>query len=512
MTGIPLGGILQGTSNNFSKVMFENDLGISKRDEVEGVSSGPSTIRLKSPENIPLLHNLRQLEVQKSYSFINPQTFKEPILMPAGYIGRISAEFLEDKGIDYAPTNPSPFLQTLNLEGDIASIVTFDSGSAILVTTVLPHGLQDGQYVNLNNTGVTPYNQLGLIISNVTASAFVVQIPFISVGAIGDFNTGFRSPQLFNLHMTHSTNDSPFMDIKSAGAQFTSLIMKDVGVALFTKPGIIRNGVTTVLRSVLFTLTSGGLTLDDCDTVALDKVDYQPITDQITDYDALTIKGPKTRDYIITTNKFQMLHENQTPIHIESSVINAESIQIMNSPDRAILNSVYFNPAGLDQTDPQVITKNNGTRLNSMASAQVGFTNIANPIIATPLAQGVPVLIGGVQFISNNLERATANSAGQLIIKSKVTKKYPITFSGLIERVSGNPTDIGILLVKNGLLDLSATFEVPRSVNPGVIQVSATRDFLLKEDDMIELAVVDFNSTTSDIAISQANYSYSVEA
>ncbi len=170
-----------------------------------------------------------------------------------------------------------------------------------------------------------------------------------------------------------------------------------------------------------------------------------------------------------------------------------------------------MNAASLNETDPKVAAFNNVDTNDSMASAQVGFTNIGTPIVVTITTQDVPVLIGGTQFVSNNLERATATTGGQITNLTEKTKKYPITFSALIEKVAGGSTDIGLLLIKNGSLVLTETFEIPHSVNPGIIQISATRTFELAENDTLDMAVVNF-AGTDNIEVSQANISYSENA
>jgi len=170
-----------------------------------------------------------------------------------------------------------------------------------------------------------------------------------------------------------------------------------------------------------------------------------------------------------------------------------------------------LNAAGLDQTDVRVIGENNVGTNDSMVSAQVGFTNVATPITVSIVTQDVPVLIGGTQFVSDNLERATATTGGEITNLNVKTQRYSITFSALIEKVGGGSTDIGLLLIKNGSLVLTDTFEIPHSVNPGIIQISATRTFELAEIDTLDMAVVNFDGT-ADISVSQANTSYSEKA
>lgn len=170
-----------------------------------------------------------------------------------------------------------------------------------------------------------------------------------------------------------------------------------------------------------------------------------------------------------------------------------------------------MNTASVDSTSTLSLSFDNAPANDSMTTAQVGFTNIATPIVVTITTQDVPVLIGGTQFTSENLERATVTTAGQITNLTKKTKKFPVTFSALIEKAGGGVTDIGLLIIINGALVLTNTFNIPHSVNAGVIQISATRDFELAENDTIELAVVNFDGT-SNINVSQANIVYSIEA
>lgn len=170
-----------------------------------------------------------------------------------------------------------------------------------------------------------------------------------------------------------------------------------------------------------------------------------------------------------------------------------------------------MNTASLDSTSPDSLSFDNDPAPDSMSSAQVGFTNTATPIVVSIVTQDVPVLIGGTQFIAANLERATATTGGQITNLTRKTQNYPITFSALIEKDAGGTTDIGLLLIKNGSLVLTDTFEIPHSVNAGIIQISATRDFELEDGDTLDLAVVNFDGT-NDINVFQANIVYSTKS
>ena len=83
----------------------------------------------------------------------------------------------------------------------------------------------------------------------------------------------------------------------------------------------------------------------------------------------LTIIGSLTRNIIIDSVKFNAINTSQIPVKIDSNVTAAD-ISITNSPDNNVATN-YFDPAGLDQKDPQVFTFNNGLRANSKNVASV---------------------------------------------------------------------------------------------------------------------------------------------
>jgi len=198
-----------------------------------------------------------------------------------------------------------------------------------------------------------------------------------------------------------------------------------------------------------------------------------------------------------------------TVFDIKNTLTANSRIEIVSNTARPA--GIIFDAAGLDQTDPRILSNINIDIEDSMASAQIGFTNITTPIVVTIGIQDVPVIIGGTQFISSELERSSATTGGEITNLSKKTQRYNITFSGLIEKVGGGATDIGLLLIKNGSLVLTNTFEIPHSVNAGIIQISATRILELAENDTVDIAVVNF-SGTADISVSQANIVYAERA
>jgi len=309
MVDVTIGQLLQEASNNFSKTIFENATsGITKRDTVEGFSTGSSVTRIKSPNDIPFVNGFRQLEQNKSYLFLNPMTFTEPILIPAGYVGFLKTTFFEVDGIDYKD-NATPFLNTLNIDGDITGIVSTNGGSAITVTTSAAHGLLDGQYVNISGTGV--YDQFRLLISNASGSVFDIQIPFIS-DVTGLFDTAYSSIQLLDIHFTNSPNNTTLFNLTSIESPTSTFLIQNFSELGFLGPGKIKNGFGLVFNAVVFGSIIDGLTLEDCDSALITDGNFASLSDSSPNYNALTVIGNKTKTMVMQNVKFQMLATNSS--------------------------------------------------------------------------------------------------------------------------------------------------------------------------------------------------------
>lgn len=501
---VTFGQLLAQRFQSDSIIPFENTGGETKRDVFANVSVG-STVKLISSmaDFPPEVNGFITLEQTISYTIIEPFTITSPILFPAGWIGFIRSSFLNELDIFYSAGGGTPLFNTLNIDGVISSIADAGSGF-ITVTTSVAHGILDGQYVNIETTS---HNVQRLAVSNVTVTTFDVEVTFVANEA-GLFNTGYEFIEIKDAGIINGADADLF---NVTGANLTSSALSTNGVLLagYLSLGTIRNCANVAFVNSGLAFITGGITLEDIDTTRM-------VPSQIVSLGAnplaiaVTITGSLTRRVIVDNFTIFLDESTQRPFKIDTNIINADVISIQNSPDNEVATE-YFDASGLDQTDPQVLTKNNGDRADSMVSAQVGFTNIATPIVVPIVTQDVPVLIGGTDFIANNLERATADTAGQITNLSKRTKKYSITFSGLIEKAGGGTTDIGILIVKNGSLVLTNTFQIPHSVNSGIIQISATRTFKLADGDTIELAVVNFDGT-ADVNVSQANIAYSVDS
>jgi len=365
-----------------SIIPFENGSGLTKRDTALAMSAiapgGFITYVSAEADLPPLLGGFHQLEQDKNYHFTEAFQLANPILFPAAWTGRIVKTFFSTQVLDY--TGTTPMFQTLNIDGIIDSI-SDPGGGAITVTTSTPHGLINGQFVNI--TGTTSYNQNALVISNASGSVFDVQIAFV-VDEAGAFNTGFGSI-LFVDFDTVSANTAEFMDLTSAGIPGTVIGFNVFLAAGFKGMGIIRNAVNILSFNCIFGSITSGLTLENCATAALSVTSFADLGG-VAGVTALTITGALTNRITVLNSEFLMGESTQFPVRIDSSVTTANELLFGSSPDNEVATDYFDTSAGgLDQTDPQVNSDNNGKRANSMFSG--GFFYNADTVPATTTVQ-----------------------------------------------------------------------------------------------------------------------------
>lgn len=511
MVDVTIGQLLEEAIANASKIIFENDAGETKRDSainLANLSNGSATVLVTSESDLPpLINGFRTLDIDKNYLFTEPGDFTDNILIPAGWVGDIRKSFNTLEAVTF--TGTGSFFNTLNIDGVVDSLAnsTTNPGVKTTVTTSVAHGLLDGQFVNITGTTDPLYSLQRLQISNVTTTTFDIEIVFVADDS-GLFNTGYESISFIDFTVVNA-DTGDFMDITSSKSVGSLLLFTRVSILGFSSIGFLRSATNYIVHDGIFAFVTNGLTMENIINGSIQTIGFVSLNPAATAAIGVTITGSESTRIEVSTSSFIMSAATQHPVRIDGSVTNAQEIIFQTAPDNDVADDYFDTSAGgLDQTNPQVITRNNGIRPNSASSASVGFTNVATPIVVTIATQDVPVIIDGTQFITNNLERAVVTVAGQITNITKVTKKYAITFSGLIEKVAGGSTDIGLLLIINGVLDLSATFEIPHSVNAGIIQISATRDFELAENDTIDIAVVNFDGN-ANISVSQANISYS---
>jgi len=159
------------------------------------------------------------------------------------------------------------------------------------------------------------------------------------------------------------------------------------------------------------------------------------------------------------------------------------------------------NNASLDQTDIRVLSTGNKGSPDSMFTGESGLEIFGSEFTSSELVQNEFEIITSAAFVFNNLERFEEGvvNTGQLICKDPDIKKYNISYSGTIEK-SGPAGDLGVIILKNGV---NVAFNAPHTVNTGKIQITGTDIIELTDTDTLDIAVINYNSTATEIITSQ---------
>lgn len=356
MRRVPTGGLNRNQEIPFS--------------DVTAFIAGQSTVYVASEADLPPIgtDGFRTLEYGKNYIYTEPGFFTDTVLIPADWIGSIKKSFITSGDITYIGS--SIMFRTLNKRGTITSIA--DAGaSAITITTALSHNLINGQFINIS--GTTSYNQTRLAVSNVTATTFDVQIAF-AFDETGDFDSGYRTIQFIDFAALNGAT-GVFMELDSSGDVTSSLLFTRFAETGFITPGIIRRAPNLVSRDSVFGFLSQGLVLDDIVAAIIETTNFASLSDTFAGATGLIITGSNTKRIGVINSTFNMTAATQLPVFIESAITNADEIIFQNSPDNLVATD-YFDTSGLDETDPQVIAINNGTRKNSQTIAESSTVGI----------------------------------------------------------------------------------------------------------------------------------------
>ena len=388
---IEIGQLLQEDIANASKIIFENGSGLTRRDDalsLANLSNGSATVLIASEADLPAVgaDGFRTLEYDKNYIFTEPGIFTDNIAIPADWIGTIRKSFLTSESLTY--TGGGFMFQTLLLGGAITAVA--DAGGGAITVTSATHGLIDGEFINI--TGTTNYNQTRLAVSNVTLNTFDVQIAFVA-DETGDFDTGYRSIQFIDFAVVNGAT-AFFMDLESSGDVTSSILFTRFAGAGFLGPGKLRNSQNLVTRDSVFAFLSEGLVLQDTVAAILETTNFASLSPAFPTAIALAIEGTATKRIGIINSTFNMTAVGQIPVRIEPTITTADEIKFDTSPDNSVATD-YFDPTGLDETDPQVIAIDNGTRKNSQTiseSSTVGILEVdGSGNIDVPIVDITPV-------------------------------------------------------------------------------------------------------------------------
>jgi len=225
----------------------------------------------------------------------------------------------------------------------------------------------------------------------------------------------------------------------------------------------------------------------------------------------------QNRRITVTTSTAHGL-SNLTSVLIKNTVNNNGGFEILDASASVFdIKKVFvdtqaanYDTGSITNTESRVSATENPTIPDSMFSGESGVF-FSSPVTVTIATIGIPVLIAGTTWSYNKLERAAGDPSNNGLLKTQRTKtgKVIVHFSATIERVGGGAQDIGVVVIINGVLTTAATFNPPRTVNTGKIQVSAARTFTLQENDTLQVAVVNF-ADTANILVTQADIDWDI--
>jgi len=340
---------------------------------------------------------------------------------------------------------------------DLYCIITsiIDDGlGIIIVTTSAPHGLLDGQFVNI--TGTTSYNQQRLVISNVSALTFEVQITFAGDES-GFFDTGVESVTIDEIDLTNDAFDNPLFDITLANS-FAPIFAVDRITAIgFTSPGIIRGG-NIGFNLALLPFVFNGLTIENAANLSMREV-LIPSLLGIPGAIAVTVTGSATGRVVIDSTVFDLAEPGEFPMRIDPSITSA-IINITNSPDNGVATDYFdLSAGGLDETDPRIITLSNGSRKDSMFIG--GFFH-TNNIAVTTILDGTfsPLNLstgGGVTAFVEN-ERFNVFTANEGVLEYTGLGEKTVTLIGVLSIIkTGSNGDYNLrYVIDHGEIDIVA--------------------------------------------------------
>ena len=475
LTDIFMRRVLSGTLNQ--EIPFS---------DITTFMNGSATEYISEESDLPALSGgFHKLEQGKNYIFLEAMTIANPILFPAGWTGIICRQVFNTDIIEY--TGTATMFQTLNIDGTIASVADA-GGGAITVTTGAPHGLANGDFVNI--TGTTSYNAERLVISNVTASTYDVQIAFVA-DETGAFDTGYNSIRFFNFNPQNAATAN-WLDLTSSQSPNTALIFSISASVAFLSPGIIRKAPTIVFDTSFFGFFTEGLTLEDCDIVAFTQCEFFSFPGASTTARALILTGAATRRITSLNCAFTMGDADQRPVRIDPSITAANEILFLISPDNDVADEYFDTSAGgLDETDPQVIAENNGTRKNSQTISE----SRTNGMLEVDGSGGVDVPIVDIAPVAGDwiedpsTERFSVDTTtGLATYNGTKPVTVMIKYSLSASQTSGSAQTVDIDLHINGIIQTKSTITIiTAGVGSPISGVYNGANFLINPGDTFQL-------------------------
>lgn len=490
----------EGSVSSNSIVGFENETGDVVKSRMSVLVDGLTVKYIHSLSDFPApISGVIKLEQDTVYVIAAEIFISDDILIPAGWNGHMRSTHTPKNSLIYLGSNS--LINTLNIDGIILSIADSGTNPGVksTVTTSIAHGLSDGDTINITGTLVeTIYTQPRLVISNVTASTFDVDIVFTATDT-GLFDTGYLGIQLPRMSFLDSGFGTLF-NVSATPVPESIFVWDNIAALNFKSLGTIRNAPNINMLSSLASFIDNGLTLENCTNMVLFNSSFSNIDIANTTSKCVTLTGDKTKVVIVNLSKLNVANPAQHPIRIDPSIIIPNAIEIINSPDNNVAVD-YFDVSlgGLTQKDNQVNAFGNGIRADSKNIASV-------KVISNGTATNADATFSSFN-LDGNAELGVVTERWELVDSSTGRVRYIGTrpFSGMLS---------AILNVDSTNQDYSVTFEknsTPIDEETGIIniakptQISLIADITAVNGDEFE-PQVRTSSGTNTITVSQMAY------
>jgi len=394
-TTISISEVAEKKITTRSNAIFDDSNGKTFRNiinELANLAYGSNVKVIDDPSLMPPIVNGEMQLEHKGYRFLENIILNgTPILIPAGYNGVIQSVNPPLIGLTGVGMGGVPLFRTLNLDGPVTSIVDAGDG-LLLVTTPSAHGILEGQYVNLSDTGVPSYEDNGsrLLTSNNTTFTFCVPLAYVSDVFTGNFDTGANG-FIVDFMAAFSEGSAKLFDITMSREPTTLFSWNSFFSQGFYDIGIVRKATFVVAdRGELFPIDKG-LTLEDCVNTSLNGDVIEALDSFGGGSPMLEIKGAATKNVFVTNSTLNPFGVDQFPIRIDDTVNNAR-ISIFSTPDNDVTPEYYdTSDGGLNQKNPQINAQSNGSRMDSMIQGEVRVKPAGIEVIASQSPEFDPV-------------------------------------------------------------------------------------------------------------------------
>lgn len=429
------------------------------------------------------------LEQNTKYVLLNTIQISDAIRIPTGWIGAITSSNLRIINLVY--TGSFSAIDTDTTLGGALGITiensTISPNTKIKIIPGAGHTLSNGDLVNITGTTNLDYSAQRLIVSNVDGTdSFDVSISYVA-DDIGRMDLDAVFVTITNLSLIVNNTNSNGLLINFTPDP-TALFFMDQVFIQNARGGVAVSFVASLsITNSLITFHHRGLHLTNCVDASIDTNKIINIDPSVSGANCIRIIDDDTRSVVINNTKLSLSDSSQFPIHIADDVTQAD-INISNSPDNEVADD-YFDPAGLDQTNKQIITFNNGVRQNSEDLAEVrSFVELL-----VPTANGTPIRIEQSPPAANDFildstsEGFTFNDAtGVATYDGRAPKRVRIEYSLEAMKNSGGTEDLDIELHVGGI----AQGKTKRTINSGSSFITVSYSggfFMVNPGDDIEL-------------------------